>query len=240
MCSSDLTCSVMAMGTNTDPYQPIEKEYRITRSILEVLERCHHPVGIVTKSALVARDIDILARMAARGLARVCVSVTTLDRGLARTLEPRAPTPMRRLQTLRLLAEAGVPTGVMAAPVIPGLTDSELEAILSTAREAGAGHASYTLLRLPLEVADLFAEWLHAHRPARAARVLGLIRQSRGGQVNDAAFGRRMRGSGAFAELLQKRFELACRRLGFNDERCRLDTIAFRRPAARSAQMALF
>ena len=234
------TCSAMAMGTNTDPYQPIEKEYRVTRSVLEVLDRFHHPVSIVTKSALVARDIDILERMAARGLARVCVSVTTLDRALARTLEPRAPTPARRLQTLRRLSEAGIPTGVMAAPMIPGLTDSELEEILSAAREAGADIASYTLLRLPLEIADLFAEWLRTHRPARAARVFSLIRQSRGGKIYDASFGRRMRGAGPLADLLRKRFDVACRRLGFDGERPRLDTASFRRPPRRGDQMDLF
>ena len=234
------TCSAMAMGTNTDPYQPIEKEYRVTRSVLEVLDRFHHPVSIVTKSALVARDIDILGRMAARGLARVCVSVTTLDRALARTLEPRAPTPARRLQTLRRLSEAGIPTGVMAAPMIPGLTDSELEEILSAAREAGADIASYTLLRLPLEIADLFAEWLRTHQPARAARVFSLIRQSRGGKIYDASFGRRMRGAGPLADLLRKRFDVACRRLGFDGERPRLDTASFRRPPRRGDQMDLF
>ncbi len=233
-------CAVMAMGTNTDPYQPIEKEYRITRSILEVLDACNHPVSIVTKSALVVRDIDILERMAARGLAQVCVSVTTLDREIARTLEPRAPTPMRRVETLRRLSGAGIPTGVMAAPMIPGLTDSELEEILAAGREAGAGFASYILLRLPLEIADLFTEWLQTHRPARAARVLSLIKQSRGGKLYDSSFGRRMRGTGPFADLLQKRFELACKRIGFGEKRPRLDTASFRRPQRRGDQMALF
>ncbi len=233
-------CAVMAMGTNTDPYQPIEKEHRITRSILEVLDACNHPVGIVTKSALAVRDIDILGRMAARGLAQVCVSVTTLDREIARTLEPRAPTPMRRIETIRRLSAAGIPTGVMAAPMIPGLTDSEMEQILAAAREAGARLASYTLLRLPLEIADLFAEWLKTHQPARAARVFSLMKQTHGGKVYDSSFGQRMSGAGPFADLLRRRFEIACRRIGFTEKRPILDTSAFRKPHRRGDQMELF
>ena len=233
-------CGVIAMGTNTDPYQPIEKEHRITRSILEVLDAHNHPVGVVTKSALVVRDIDILGRMAERGLAKVCVSVTTLERDIARTMEPRAPTPMRRIETLRRLSEAGIPTGVMAAPMIPGLTDQEMEEILSTAHDAGAQFASYILLRLPLEVADLFAAWIEAHRPERAARVFSLMKQSRGGKIYEAKFGKRMRGSGPYAELLEKRFELACRRIGFREDHVALDTTAFRRPIRRGDQMDLF
>ena len=233
-------CGVMAMGTNTDPYQPIEREYRITRSILEVLSECDHPVGIVTKSALVVRDIDILAPMASRALVQVCVSVTTLDRELARLLEPRAPTPGRRIETIRRLADAGIPTGVMAAPMIPGLTDHEMEAILQAAREAGARSAGYILLRLPLEIADLFAEWLNTHRPDRAARVLSLMRQSHGGKVYESAYGRRMRGRGPYAGLLARRFEAACKRLGFADRRPELDTASFKRPLRRGDQLALF
>ena len=233
-------CRVMAMGTNTDPYQPIEREYRITRSILEVLSDCDHPVGIVTKSALVVRDIDILARMASRGLAQVCVSVTTLDRELARLLEPRAPTPSRRIETIGRLADAGIPTGVMAAPTIPGLTDHEMEAILGAAREAGARTASYILLRLPLEIADLFTEWLRIHRPDRASRVLGLMRQAHGGKVYESAYGRRMRGGGPYAAMLTKRFEAACKRLGLAGQRVDLDTSKFKRPLRRGDQLALF
>jgi len=234
-------CSVIAMGTNTDPYQPTEKSLRITRSILEVLSAFNHPVGIVTKSALVLRDLDILAPMAERGLAQVCVSVTTLDRGLANRLEPRAATPARRIETIRSLAAAGVPTGVMAAPMIPALNDQEMEEILQVARQAGAATASYILLRLPLEIKDLFVEWLEAHAPDRARHVMSLIHETRGGKAYDAAFGTRMRGTGEYAALLKKRFTIASRRLGYDEtERFRLDTGKFRPPLARDGQLALF
>ncbi len=233
-------CDVMALGTNTDPYQPIEREHRITRSILEVLAAYDHPVAIVTKSALVLRDLDILAPRAARGLAQVCVSVTTLDRDLARRLEPRAPTPERRLEAIRALSEAGVPTGVMAAPMIPGLNDSELEAILARGREAGAGLAGYILLRLPLEIGDLFREWLDAHAPLRAKHVLSLVRETRGGKTYDSTFGKRMRGTGSYAELLGRRYRLACSRLGLNERDYRLDTGRFRPPPRRGDQLDLF
>ncbi len=233
-------CRTMAMGTNTDPYQPIEREYRITRSVLEVLSDCNHPVGIVTKSGLVVRDLDILAPMAARGLAFVCVSVTTLDRGLARLLEPRAPTPARRIDTIGQLADAGVPTGVMAAPMIPGLTDHEMEAILEAARAAGARSAGHVLLRLPREIAGLFTEWLETHRPDRAARVLSLMRQSHGGKVYRSGYGRRMRGEGPYAALMAKRFEAARKRLGFTGRGATLDTAQFRRPRRPGDQLALF
>ena len=212
-------CDVIAMGTNTDPYQPIERDKRITRQILEVLAAFDHPVGIVTKSALVLRDLDILAPMAARGLAQVCVSVTTLDRDLARRLEPRAATPPRRIETIRALAAAGVPTGVMASPMIPGLNDHELEAILGQASAAGAETASYILIRLPLEIADLFTEWLETHVPDRAKRIMGLIRDTRGGKAYQSGFGQRMRGTGTYAELLTRRFEVAAARLGLNGTR---------------------
>jgi len=198
-------------------------------------------VGIVTKSALVARDIDILSDMAKRGLAQVCVSVTTLDAKLAMTLEPRAPTPTRRLATIRALAEAGIPAGVMAAPVIPALTDPELESILAAAREAGARTASYVLLRLPLEVSPLFREWLQAHAPDRAGRVMAILREARGGKDYDSAFGARMKGAGPHAEMLRQRFEAAAKRLGFDaGRRFRLDTGRFRPPLARDGQLALF
>jgi DNA repair photolyase len=234
-------CSVIAMGTNTDPYQPTEKSLRITRSILEVLAAFNQPVGIVTKSALVLRDLDILAPMAERGLAQVCVSVTTLDRNLANKLEPRAATPGRRIETIRTLAAAGVPTGVMAAPMIPALNDHEMEEILQTARQAGAQIASYILLRLPLEIKDLFVEWLQAHAPDKARHVMSLVHDTRGGKAYDAAFGTRMRGTGEYAALLKKRFSIASRRLGYDAvERFALDTGQFRPPLARDGQLALF
>jgi DNA repair photolyase len=234
-------CTVMAMGTNTDPYQPTEKSLRITRSILEILSAFNHPVGIVTKSALVQRDIDILAPMAKRGLAQVCVSVTTLDRSLANKLEPRAATPSRRIETIRALAEAGIPTGVMAAPMIPGLNDQELEIILQTARQAGAAIASYILLRLPLEIKDLFVEWLETHAPDKASHVMSLVQDTRGGRPYDSDFSQRMRGTGEYAGLLKQRFDVANRRLGFKlGQRFDLDTSQFRPPLARDGQLALF
>ncbi len=233
-------CDVIAMGTNTDPYQPIERDKRITRQILEVLAAFDHPVGIVTKSALVLRDLDILAPMAARGLAQVCVSVTTLDRDLARRLEPRAATPPRRIETLGALAAAGIPTGVMASPMIPGLNDHELEAILAEAAAAGVETASYILVRLPLEIVDLFTEWLDTHVPDRAKRVMNLIRETRGGKTYESEFGRRMRGTGTYAELLKRRFELAVGRLGLNQWRLELETGRFTRPAAAGDQLDLF
>jgi DNA repair photolyase len=240
-------CDIIAMGTNTDPYQPIEREYRITRQILEVLSAHDHPVSIVTKSALILRDLDILAPMAERGLATVGVSVTTLDRGLARRMEPRAATPARRLETIAALVEAGVPTAVMAAPMIPALNDMELERILEAAVGAGARAAGYVLLRLPLEIKDLFGDWLAAHFPDRAARVLKLVRETRGGALYQAEFGERMRGQGPYAELIAQRFEAACRKLGINaerrsaetDRRWRLDTSRFRPPSRKGDQLKL-
>ena len=212
------------------------------RGVLEVLAAFNHPVGIVTKSALVLRDLDILAPMAAKGLAAVSLSVTTLDRDLARRMEPRAATPARRLAAIRGLADAGVPAGVMAAPMIPGLNDSELEAILDAAKNAGAVRAGWILLRLPLEVKELFAQWLAEHRPARANKVLSLIRQSRDGALYKAEFGKRMRGSGAYAELLNRRFKAACSRLGLNEARAaetRLNTSLFQPPAQQGDQLSL-
>ena len=233
-------CETMAMGTNTDPYQPIEREYGITRQILEVLSAFNHPVGIVTKSALVMRDIDILASMAERGLARICVSVTTLNADLSRRMEPRAPTPSRRLDALRALSEAGIPTGVMAAPMIPALNDAELEKILEAARECGADAAGYVMLRLPLEIKDLFIEWLAEHEPGRAKHVMSLIFQTRDGRAYDTAWGRRMRGTGRYADLLERRFEIACGRLGLNTDRFKLNTDLFGPPPTRGDQLALF
>ncbi len=235
-------CGVIAIGTNTDPYQPIEKEHRIMRGILEVLAAFRHPVSIVTKSALVLRDLDILAPMAAQGLASVGVSVTTLDGDLARCMEPRAATPLRRLATLRALSAAGVPTTVMAAPMIPGLNDDELEAILTAARDCGVRCAGYVLLRLPLELKELFEGWLAHHRPDRASRVLSLIRQCRDGCLYDSSFGGRMRGQGPYADLLASRFAAACRRLGIDTRRAHdagLDCSRFHPPPKIGDQLTL-
>ena len=231
-------CDPIALGTNTDPYQPIEREWKITRSVLEVLAEHEHPFTIVTKSALVERDIDIIAPMAAKRMARVYLSVTTLDRELARRMEPRAAAPHRRLQALRTLADAGIPVGVMVAPIIPQLTDRDLEAILEAAASSGAKSAGWTLLRLPLEVAPLFREWLDAHYPLRAGHVMSLVRQMRGGRDYDSTFGTRMRGSGEFADLIARRFAIACRRLGLNRTRREhdgLDVSRFRPPTDADA-----
>ena len=229
-------CAVMAMGTNTDPYQPVERDLKVTRQILRVLSDFNHPVGIVTKNHLVTRDIDILADMARRNLAEVFLSVTTLDKDLARAMEPRASAPHRRLEAIRALATAGIPAGVMTAPMIPGLNDHEMEAILDAAVDAGATRAGYVPLRLPLEIKELFEEWLKTHRPDRAERVLSLIRQMRGGKLYDAEFGSRMRGEGPLAILLSQRFAAAVKRLGLNRLGVRLDTSAFHVPeSARTA-----
>lgn len=233
-------CDVMAMGTNTDPYQPIERDYKLTRRILEVLAAHNHPVGIVTKSSLIARDIDILGPMAEKKLAQVCLSVTTLDRDLSRKMEPRAPTPQRRLDTIRALVDAGIPCGVMAAPMIPVLTDPELEAILEAAKDAGAHMAGYVLLRLPLEIKDLFREWLDAHAPLKADHVMNAVKEAGGGQIYDPAFGVRQRGTGVYADLLLQRFEKACRRLGLNGRKYRLDRTQFRPPPRAGDQIGLF
>src|ERR1700726_777189 len=214
--ASGYQARTIAIGTNTDPYQPIEREYRVMRGILEVLERCGHPVGIVTKSALVLRDLDILTRMAERNLVKVGLSVTTLDPKLARLMEPRAATPARRLEALRQLAAAGVPTSVMVAPVIPAINDSEIERILDTAAALGVKGAGYVLLRLPLEVRDIFREWLLANFPDRYRPVFKLVRDMRGGKDYDATFGKRMTGSGPIAWMIGRRFEAACEKLGLN------------------------
>ena len=232
-------CQPIALGTNTDVYQPQERRLGITRAILEVLAQCRHPVTIVTKSAAVLRDLDLLAPMATDGLASVAVSVTTLDAGLARTLEPRAAAPHRRLETLRALCKAGVPARVMVAPIIPGLNDHELEAVLEAAAAAGADQASYVLLRLPHELKELFGAWLEAHAPLRAEHVLSLIRQCRGGRLNDPNFGSRMRGQGAYAELIGRRFALARRRLGLERPRPPLRTDLFEAPGAGRKQLRL-
>ena len=232
-------CRMIALGTNTDPYQPTERRLALTRGVLEVLDRHDHPVGIVTKSALVVRDADILSRMARRRLATVALSVTTLDRGLARTMEPRASTPAKRLEAMRMLGEAGVPVGVMVAPVVPGLTDHEMESILEAASAAGAGRAGYVVLRLPREVRELFLEWLAVHAPNKAARVVSLLQGMRGGALNDPRFGSRMTGAGPYAALLAGRFAAATRRLGLERRGPRLDTEQFRAPSRQPAQLAL-
>lgn len=239
------TPQTIALGANTDPYQPIERDRRITRSILEVLSATGHPVGIVTKSALVTRDIDILAPMAARGLAKVAISVTTLDRHVARAMEPRAATPSKRLDAIRQLSSAGIPVTVMVAPIIPGLTDHEIEAILEAAREAGARDAGYVMLRLPLEIKELFREWLADEFPDRAKRVITLLQSMHGGQDYVSAFGHRQRGSGPYADQIVQRFILARRRLDMAEERLALRTDLFvkptpQRPGNRGEQLTLF
>ena len=229
----------IAIGTNTDPYQPIEKQYRIMREVLEVLEARGHPVGIVTKSALVMRDIDILSRMAERGLAKVALSITTLDRKLARTMEPRAATPTKRLEALRALSQAGVPVSVMVAPIIPGLNDQEIERILESARAAGAQEAGYVILRLPLEVSPIFKEWLLRHYPDRYRHVISLVRSMRDGKDYDAEWGKRMKGTGPYAWQIGRRFEIAARRLGLNGEKRPLRTDGFIAAPGASEQLVL-
>jgi DNA repair photolyase len=228
------------LGANTDPYQPIERRLMITREIVKVLARFGHPVGITTKSVLVTRDIDILAPMAAKNLVVVALSVTSLDRKLARAMEPRASTPERRIDAIRQLAAAGVPAIVGAAPMIPGLNDHEMEAILERAAEAGATAAYYTALRLPLEIKDLFEEWLAAEAPGRAARVMSLVRQMRGGKTYDSTWGKRMRGEGPVAELLRQRFLIARRRYGLDKTIGPLSLEHFRPPPRDANQLSLF
>jgi len=231
---------VMAIGTNTDPYQPIERRYQVMRRILEVLDKAGHPVGIVTKSALVLRDLDILARMAERNLAKVALSVTTLDPELARKMEPRASTPSRRLEALRRLSQAGIPTTVMVAPIIPALNDNEIERILDAAAAAGVREAGYVLLRLPLEVRDLFREWLLAHYPDRYRHVMKLIRDMRGGRDYDSTWGARMKGTGPYAWLIGRRFEIACEKYGFNQKKRKLTTEHFQPGQSGAEQLSLF
>jgi DNA repair photolyase len=231
---------VIAIGTNTDPYQPIERRYQVMRRILEVLDKCSHPVGIVTKSALVLRDLDILARMAERNLVKVALSVTTLDPELARKMEPRAATPMRRLETLRRLSQAGIPTTVMVAPIIPAINDMDIERILDAAKVAGVKEAGYVLLRLPLEVRDLFQEWVRTHYPDRAEKVFKLIRETRGGKDYDSKWFTRQKGKGPYAWLIGRRFQLACEKLGLNERKLSLDVSRFVAPKPGSDQLQLF
>ncbi len=228
----------LAIGSNTDPYQPVEKRHRVMRSILEVLARANHPVGIVTKSALVARDIDLLAPMAEKGLVKVAISVTTLDGALARAMEPRAAAPHRRLETIEKLSAAGIPVSVMVAPIIPAINDSEIEAILNRAYAAGAREAGYVMLRLPLELREIFSEWLLTHFPAKARHVLSLVRSTRDGKLYDGAFDKRMKGEGPYAWMIGRRFEVAAARLGFGGTRLRCDL--FQPPRRAAEQLALF
>lgn len=231
---------MIAIGTNTDPYQPIEREYKIMRGILEVLEKAGHPVGIVTKSALVMRDIDILSRMAKRNLVKVGISVTTMDPKLARNMEPRASTPSKRLEALKALTDAGIPTKVMMSPIIPALNDQEMERILDSAAHIGVPEASYIILRLPLEVRDLFREWLMANYPDRYRHVFTLIRDMREGRDYDSQWGARMKGTGPMAWMIGRRFDVACEKLGLNKRRIKLTTDHFIRPKASGEQLALF
>ncbi len=235
---------VIAFGTNTDPYQPIERKFRITRSLLEVLQRARHPVSIVTKSNLVLHDLDILSDMARGGLVKVFLSVTTLDRELARKMEPRAPTPERRLEAIEKLNEAGVPAGVMVAPIIPANNDSEIETILTRAFAAGAREGGYVVLRLPLELRDMFREWLQVNFPDRLSRAVSLMQSMRNGKDYEAQWGRRMAGSGPYAWMIGRRFEMAAQRLGLSETKRRLRTDLFRKPAPAAseagAQLSLF
>jgi DNA repair photolyase len=245
LCKRGYVPKPIAFGTNTDCYQPIERRYKLMRGLLEVLAACDHPLTIVTKSALIERDIDLLAPMAKKRLVKAFVSVTTLDHKLARKLEPRASSPSRRIDAIRALAAAGIPTGVMVAPLIPALTDKSLEGILEAAAAAGAIKAGWIMMRLPNEVRPLFKEWLATHEPQRAGHVMSIVRQVRGGRENDPRFGSRMSGSGNFADLIDKRFEVACRRLKLNSEenhmagRGGLDTSLFR-PPHDDSQLTLF
>lgn len=240
LAAPNYTPRTIAIGTNTDPYQPIERQYQVMRRILEVLDKAGHPVGIVTKSALVLRDLDILSRMAERNLVKVALSVTTLDPALARTMEPRAATPSRRLEALRQLSVAGVPTSVMVAPIIPALNEAEIERILEAAVAAGVKEAGYVLLRLPLEVRDLFREWLMTNFPDRYRHVFKLIRDMRGGKDYDSSWGKRMKGTGPIAWMIGRRFEVACERLGLNATKTRLTTEHFHKPRRGAEQLSLF
>jgi DNA repair photolyase len=229
----------IAIGTNTDPYQPVEKEWRIMRQILEVLLAASHPVGIVTKSAMVMRDIDLLSKLAEKGLAKVTISVTTLDRKLARAMEPRAATPARRLETIKALSDAGIPTGILTAPIIPALNDHEIERLLDSGKAAGACEAGYVLLRLPLEVSPLFRDWLLQHYPDRYRHVMSLVRSMRGGKDYDAEFGKRMKGAGPYAWQISRRFELATKRLGLARRQMPLRDDLFVPPNGGGVQLSL-
>ena len=240
----DYVCSVIALGTATDAYQPFERKEQLTRRLLEIFLETRHPVSVVTKSSLIVRDIDLWAELAQHGLAHVGISLTTLDGALARQLEPRANSPQARLETMRLLADAGIPVSAFVSPLIPGLNDRELENLLAAARDNGAASAGYTLLRLPHEVAGLFREWLEEHAPEKSARIMSVLYDLRGGRANDANFGSRMKGLGHFADLIRQRFELACRRVGLVRDWPALDTSLFTPPPSQRSvderQLSLF
>lgn len=229
----------IVIGTSTDPYQPVDRDKKLTRSIIEVLADCQHPFSLITKSALVTRDIDLIAPMAARNRASVAVSVTSLDHRLSNLLEPRASAPHRRLDAIRQLSDAGIPVTVLCAPIIPGLNDMEIEKIVAACKEAGAQSISHIVLRLPLEIADLFEEWLDAHYPDRKAKVMSLIRQMRDGETYQSKFGTRMRGTGPIADLIAKRFDAARKKHGLINRSLNLDCSGFKRPSA-NGQMSLF
>ena len=234
-------CQPIALGTNTDPYQPVERQWQITRSIIEVLKECQHPLTIVTKSWLVERDLDLLAPMAQDNLVQIFLSVTSLDNKLSRHMEPRASSPERRLETIKRLNDAGIPTGVMFAPVIPFINDAALEQVLERASDAGAESAGYVMLRLPHEIKQLFKEWLELHEPLKAEHVMNVLRDLRGGKENDPNFHSRLRGTGEYAKLIKQRFQRACKRFGLNQERRRsLDINKFRLPVPQSGQQSLF
>ncbi len=233
-------CTPIAMGTNTDPYQPIERDYRITRSIIEVLNEHNHPLTIVTKSWNVERDIDLLSDMAKRNLVQIFISVTTLDHELARKLEPRTTAPRRRLEALSHLHDAGIPTGVMFAPVIPYLNDTEMETVITEAAGTGIINAGYVMLRLPHEIKHLFREWLDTHYPLKTEHVMNMVKDIRGGRDNDPNFGSRMRGQGVYADMIAKRFSKICRDLGLNNKRIKLDITAFKPSVAETNQLQLF
>jgi len=232
--------ATLAMGTNTDPYQPCERDHGLARACLEVLRDFNHPAAIVTKGSLIERDLDILSEMAAKGLVRVGISVTTLDQDLSRRMEPRAPTPARRLAVINRLSSAGVPVRLMASPVVPGLTDHELEALLAAGAAAGADAASWIMLRLPREVSELWQAWLAEHEPGRAAKVMARLREMHGGRDYDPRWGQRMRGEGEYAEMIGRRFQMACKRLGLLSSAAPLTCDLFQRPAQPGDQMALF
>ncbi|ANQ85934.1 hypothetical protein dqs_2906 [Azoarcus olearius] len=233
-------CATIALGVNTDAWQPVERHTGLTRQILQVLAETRHPVSLITKSSLIERDLDLLADLARDDLVQVMLSITTLDDDLARVLEPRAARPARRLETLSRLRAAGVPVGVLCAPLIPALNDHELEAVLTAAHAAGADTAGYVVLRLPHELRQIFTDWLARHRPDRAAHVMSLVEQLRGGRSYDSRFGHRMRGTGVIADLYSQRLRRICRRLGLNESRRTLNTAAFRPPAADTPQLSLF
>ena len=230
---------VIVLGGVTDVYQPAERGYGVTRAVIKVLQRFRNPMGLITKSALVTRDIDLLAPMAAQRLAKVAISLTTLDRKLARVMEPRAAAPHRRLETIRQLTQAGIPVTVMTAPLIPAINDKEIEALLAAAYDAGAREAGYVVLRLPHEIKDLFREWLEAHFPDRAAHVMSLVKSMRGGRDYDSTWGLRQKGTGAYAELITARFRKACARTSMNADHAELDETLFRRPPKSGDQLTL-